>query len=90
MRAFFALQIADVVTTMVFLSMGLAETNPLTSFFIEHLGAFGGLLVLKALAIAIALSCKMTSHPVFVRRINIFYVIVVLMNVLTICNKIRA
>jgi len=73
---------------MIFLSMGLAETNPLTSLFIEHLGPFGGLMVLKAVAIGTALSCKMSAHPVFVRRINIFYVAVVMMNVLTICTKI--
>ena len=85
-RVFFALQLADVVTTLLFLSMGIAETNPLASHLMERLGPVPGLLLLKMAAISIAVLCRVTAHPTFLRRINWVYVVMVMLNVLTIIH----
>lgn len=87
MKAFWALQVADVVTTLIFLSMGIAESNPLTSFLMERFGPLGGLFLLKAVGIGIALGCGFSSHKKFVNRINLVYVAVVGLNVLTILHS---
>jgi hypothetical protein len=89
MPVFFALQIADLLTTVIFRSMGVAETNPLAQFLMEQFGTLIGLLVLKTTAICVGLACGIASHPVFVRRLNGVYCLIVALNYLTICNVIR-
>jgi len=89
MRLFFSLQLADLVTTLVFRAMGVAETNPLASYLMESFGTFIGVLILKIVAISIGLACDMGSHPVFVRRMNAFYCVIIAINYLTICNAVR-
>lgn len=84
MKALFGLQIADVVSTIVFRSMGIAESNPLVDRFMEHFGLVGGLLLIKAAAILVAVACGIAAWPVFVRRINWAYCFFLLLNVLTI------
>jgi hypothetical protein len=83
---FYALQFGDVITTLLFVSRGIAETNPLASYLMEHFGPLVGLLILKAAAISIALCCRVTAHPRFMRGINAFYGIIVVVNILTICT----
>jgi hypothetical protein len=90
MKFFVTLQLADVVTTLVFLSMGLAETNPLAEHFMNWFGPVPGLLILKGLAISIALLCRLAASPRFFRRVNAVYAIVVAMNLLTIVTAKRA
>lgn len=85
-RAFFALQLADLFTTMVFRSMGIAETNPVASSLMEHFGTFPGLLILKFTAISIAIAAGATEHPRFLRSINVLYTAIVVLNVLTIVH----
>ena len=81
---FFALQIGDILTTLLFVSRGIAETNPLAGYFMEHFGPLAGLLILKGAAISIALFCKVTTHPRFMRGINALYAMIVVVNILTI------
>src|SRR5258708_34831350 len=38
MRLFFTLQIADVLTTLIFRSLGQAESNPLVGYLMDHFG----------------------------------------------------
>ena len=83
---FLVLQIADVVTTLLFMSRGIAETNPLASYLMDHCGPLAGLLLLKSVAISIALLCKVEAHPKFVRGINVVYVVIVLVNIATLCT----
>ena len=83
---FFALQIGDILTTLWFVSRGIAETNPLAGYFMEHFGPLAGLLILKGAAISIALLCKVTAHRRFLIRINILYALIVLVNILTVCT----
>ena len=89
MKLFFVLQLLDVLTTLIFRSMGLAETNPLVGHLMDQFGTLGGLLIVKTVAIAIGLACQMASHPGFVRKINWVYAAIVAINFLTICNAVR-
>ena len=89
MRLFFLLQVLDIITTLIFRAMGIAETNPLVSHLMNQLGTLPSLLLVKSVAIAIGLACGMASHPTFVRRINAVYVLFVGMNILTICHAVR-
>jgi len=66
------------------MSMGIAETNPLASHLMEQFGPVPGLLLMKLSAIVIAVLLRATAHPTFLRWINVLYIIVVLLNVLTI------
>jgi hypothetical protein len=81
---FFVLQLGDIVTTLLFVSKGIAETNPIASYLMQHCGPLIGLLILKGAAISIALLCKVTTHPKFMRGINLLYTLIVIVNVLTI------
>ncbi|RQG97310.1 DUF5658 family protein [Natrarchaeobius chitinivorans] len=49
--------VGDVVTTFVGLHLGLAESNPIARSAIEGYG-LAGMLVLKGLAVGIALACR--------------------------------
>ncbi len=84
MKFFLCLQAADAVTTLIFLSMGLAESNPIASRLMEAFGPLGGLLVLKTFAMAVAFLCRLAAKPSFFRRINMVYVVIVSLNLLTI------
>jgi hypothetical protein len=90
MYLFFALQAADVLTTLVLRAMGVAESNPVAGFLMDRFGNLSSLLILKCAAIAIGLMCDITSHPIFVRRINTIYCVIIAINYLTICNALRS
>ena len=90
MYVFFGLQAADLTSTLIFRSMGVAETNPMAAFLMDHFGSVSGLLILKCAAIAIGLSCDIESHPIFLRRINAVYCVIIAINYLTICNALRS
>jgi hypothetical protein len=90
MHLFFAFQAADLMSTLIFRSMGVAETNPIAAYLMDHFGSLSGLLILKCAAIAIALSCDIESHPVFLRRINAIYCVIIAINYLTVCNALRS
>jgi len=79
------LQAADVLTTLTFHAMGVAEANPVARYLMTHLGTLAGLLLLKGAAVSIGIACGMASHPVFVRRFNAFYGVIVAINYLSIC-----
>jgi hypothetical protein len=90
MRTFMGLQIADVVTTLIFLSMGIAESNPLAGYLMGNFGSLPGLLILKGGAVGIALLCNRVASPRFIRRINYVYMAIVVTNILTIVHGVRA
>ena len=52
---FIGLQIADLITTVIFLTMGVEESNPVVKFAIHHLGTFSGLLMIKSTGIALGI-----------------------------------
>jgi len=86
MKVLLGLQIADIATTLIFRSMGIAESNPLVDGLMEHFGTLGGLILAKAVAITIALTVGIASRPTFVRRINAVYGVFITLNTLTILN----
>ena len=90
MKFFLGLQVADAITTLIFLSMGQAESNPIVSYLIEVFGPVWGVLLLKGLALGVALLCRLAASPKFFRRINMVYVAIVTMNVLTILTAHRS
>ena len=90
MHLFFAFQAADLMSTLIFRSMGVAETNPMAAYLMDLFGSLSGLLILKSAAIAIGLSCDIESHPVFLRRINAIYCVIIAINYLTVCNALRS
>ena len=76
---FVALQIADVVTTLIALRLGGAEQNSL----IAHLMVFGsveGLLLSKAIVLALALFAVWTLRYRVLRWANIAFTGIVLWN----------
>lgn len=89
MKALVGLQICDVVSTLIFRSMGIAESNPIVDALMAQFGTVGGLLVVKSAAIFVALSVGIASRPVLVRRINWIYCAIVAVNLLTILNEQR-
>jgi len=86
MKQLFALQIADILSTVIFRSMGIAESNPLVDILMERFGTLGGLLLVKVAAILIAVLTGIATRPVFVRRINWIYCGFLSLNTLTILS----
>ena len=80
------LQLGDFLTTMLFMSRHIAETNPLASYLMEHCGTLAGLLILKGAAIMIGLLCNTAAHPKFMWRIDAIYALFVSINILTLCT----
>jgi uncharacterized membrane protein len=89
MKVFLALQLADMVTTMVFRSMGVEESNPLVNYLMIHLGTFSSLLLVKSSAVAIAVAYDVSAYPQFMRLMNLIYMAIVSINFLTICYATR-
>jgi hypothetical protein len=75
------LQVLDVLTTMAFLLQGVSEANPVVRFAIETApSAFEGLLLIKLVAIAMAVFCVLKSRDKLLRRVNIFFACLVAYN----------
>jgi hypothetical protein len=80
------LQVLDLVTTLIFLSAGVQEGNPLVVQAIrwaQH--PFGGLLVVKLLALAIGVYCWRRGRHNLLRRANWLFAALVTWNVVAIC-----
>ena len=82
---FVVLQIADAVTTLVFLQHGVNEANPLIHM---ALALFGqpvlGLALAKALGIGVALLAWRTGRCGILRKINLLFAACVAWNLLAI------
>ena len=89
MKALLFLQVADIATTTIFRSMGLAESNPLVDNLMERFGIISGLLLVKAVAIVIAVTSGIATRPVFVQRINCVYCVILSLNLMTILSHLR-
>ena len=80
------LQLLDLVTTLIFLSAGVQEGNPLVVYAIlwaQH--PFGGLLLVKVLALAIGVYCWRGGRHNLLRRANWLFAALVTWNVVAIC-----
>ena len=82
---FLALQCLDVLTTLIFLSKGVREGNPLYSLALPYVHAqWIGLIAVKLLAMFIGYWCYRTGKIGTLRLANIGYSAIVVWNLLTI------
>jgi hypothetical protein len=82
---FAALQCLDVVTTLIFLSKGVREGNPLVSWTLPYLHSqLIGLIAAKLLAMIIGVWCYRNGKISALRIANIGYSAIIGWNLLTI------
>jgi hypothetical protein len=77
------LQLLDALTTLVFLTSGVHEANPVVRVAMATARSpLLGLLVLKVLAFAAAAYCTWTSRNRVLARINVFFAALVVWNLI--------
>jgi hypothetical protein len=77
------LQILDLLTTTAFLLNGVHEANPLVKAMMRATSSpLGGLLVVKLLAVALGLYCWRVGKGSLLKRINVFFALLVIWNIL--------
>ncbi len=77
------LQLLDVLTTLVFLTTGGHEANPVVRFAMAAAGSpLAGLLALKICAVGAAIYCTVTARARTLRRINVFFAALVVWNLI--------
>ena len=75
------LQMLDLLTTMAFLLHGVQEANPLVRLALRYSShPWGGLLLVKSLALALGVYCWRCGRERLLTRINILFAIVVAWN----------
>ena len=78
------LQVLDLLTTMIFLSAGIQEGNPLVNVAFRSTGnPLQALVLVKAVAFAIALYCWRAGRYSILVRANWFFAAIVAWNVLS-------
>lgn len=82
---FVYLQLLDVLTTLAFLMLGVAEANPIVNWAMS-LGPtpIEGLVWLKLAGVVLAGLCVWQSREKLLRRINIFFAVLVAYNLVVI------
>jgi hypothetical protein len=81
LTAFIYLQILDALTTVAFMMHGLNEMNPLVKWAMrEAANPLGGLFLLKAVAVAVAVVCVSYSRYGLLRKVNVFFALLVAYN----------
>ena len=85
LAAFIVLQLLDMGTTLAVLALGGRESNPLINYLME-LGPFRGLVLSKALVIALASIGSMAGKTRGIRVANLVFSVVVAWN-LTIIGR---
>jgi len=77
------LQMLDLLTTVAFLLHGVQEANPLVRLALRYTShPWGGLLFVKALALALGVYCWRCGRERLLTRINILFAIVVAWNLI--------
>lgn len=74
---FAALQVLDLLTTLVAFRVGAFEVNPLVAHLTFHFGRLRGVLISKVIAVAIAMRVRRLIWVV-----NLFYTLIVCWNVI--------
>lgn len=83
------LQLLDVLTTLVFLTGGVEEANPLVKLALTAAPSpLVGLLAVKALAVAMALYCWRTSRTRLLRGANVFFALLVTWNLVAVLARV--
>lgn len=77
------LQMLDLLTTVAFLLHGIQEANPLVRLALRYSShPWGGLLLVKMLALSLGIYCWRCGRQRLLTRINILFAIVVAWNLL--------
>ncbi len=78
---FIYLQLLDVLTTIAFMMQGVGEGNPIVRWAMRATeNPFGGLFMLKAAGVALAMFCIYRSRERLLRRVNVLFAAVVVYN----------
>ncbi len=81
MVVFTYLQFLDLLTTVVFLLHGVREANPLVKYALTAAPTpLMGLLVIKAVALALGISCCLQGRQKLLLRMNVFFAVLVSWN----------
>ena len=83
---FVALQLCDAGTTLVFLSRGISEGNPLIGGFMHAANPALALLVAKVAACGLAGIAWRSQRTLLLRRANVFFAACVLWNLAAIAT----
>lgn len=82
---FVYLQLLDVLTTVAFLMQGVAEGNPLVRWIlVQGENPILSLILVKGLAVALAVFCVVRSRHRVLQVANIFFAILVAYNLICI------
>lgn len=82
---FIYLQVLDILTTVTFLMQGIDEGNPVVKWAISAAPhPLGGLVLLKLVAIALAVYCVARSRKRLLANVNIFFACLVAHNLVVI------
>jgi hypothetical protein len=85
------LQTLDVITTLLFLSHGVAEANPLVKWSISLTrGNLAGLVAVKLLACVLAVMAVQSRRIQVVTKMNRFFTFLVLWNLIALSVSFRA
>lgn len=82
LTAFVYLQFLDALTTIAFMMHKVEEMNPLIKWAMrESLHPLLGLVLIKVAAVALAVLCVASSRYGVLRKVNLFFALVVAYNV---------
>ena len=82
---FVYLQLLDILTTLAFLMQGVAEGNPFVRWALMHGdNPIQNLILVKALAVALAVFCVIRARHRVLRVANIFFAMLVAYNLVCI------
>jgi hypothetical protein len=82
LASFIYLQVLDYLTTIAFLIHGVSEANPIVTWVMrESPSPLGGLLLVKVVAVLLALVCMAHAKQLLLRRVNVFFAALVAHNV---------
>ena len=85
------LQLLDILTTAAFLVLGVTEANPLVIWAVNVASdPMIGLAAIKIGALGLGAFCILRSREKLLRRVNIFFAILVANNMLAIVMATRA
>lgn len=81
LTAFIYLQILDALTTVAFMMHGIHEMNPVVKWAMrEAANPLGGLFLIKAAAVLVAVLCVSYSRYGVLRKVNVFFALLVAYN----------
>lgn len=81
LTAFIYLQILDALTTVAFMMHGLNELNPVIKWAMrEASNPLGGLVLVKAVSVLVAIVCVSYSRYGVLRKVNVFFALLVAYN----------